>query len=248
MPAFGYVGAQIGDDEPHEGFKVFVVNRGTRFEGKVALGDTRVVFHMGTSRIGRYNNRFHSVMFDSVRDDGARVSLQGMADTGEAAGSTCDRPRHGGRDFSTIDCVDPYEIWTVRFQVTHPDDPYNGVDQSRAAIVAAVAAFDPITTRVPGDDRRVLYTEVYRNGPQALNPTSPDATYRGCSREIYDGPIYLNNVGNPTEYWTDAFGRINASGEAPGLLRQEISASPRSSFIAFKFREDFCDATVRAPN
>ena len=248
MPPFGYVGAQIGDIEPHEGYKVFVVNRGSQFEDKFALGDTRVVFHMGTSRIGRYGNRFHSVMFDAVRPDGRRVSLQGMADTGGAAGSTCDRPRRGGRDFSTVGCDDPYEIWTVRFQVTHPDDPFDGVDRSRAAIVAAVAAFDPVTTRVPGDDQRVLYTEVYRNGAQALNPTSPEASYRGCSREIYDGPVYFNNAGHSTVYWTDAYGRIAPAGEAAGLLRQEISATPRSSFVAFKYRQDFCDPTVRAPN
>lgn len=156
--------------------------------------------------------------------------------------------RCGGRDFATVGCDDPYESWTGRFQVTHLDDQFSRIDQSRAAIVAAVAAFGPITTRVPGDDHRLLYTEVYRNGAQAQNPTSPEARYRGCSREIYDGPGYCNNTDQPTVYWTDAYRHINPAGEAPGLLRQEISASPQSSVVAFKYREDFCDPTVRAPH
>jgi hypothetical protein len=171
-----------------------------------------------------------------------------MADTGEAVGSTCDHPRRGGRDFSTVGCDDPYEIWSVRFQVIHPEDRYSGIDESRAGIVVAVASIDPITTRVPGDDRRLLYTEVYRNAVQATNPTSPNARYRGCSREMYDGPVYFNNDGKASVYWTDVYGLVHLSGEAPGLLRQEISASPKSGFEAFKYREDFCDPTVRAPN
>ncbi len=248
LPPFGHIGALVGDNEPHEGFKIFVVHQGAQSEGKRAPADSRVVFHMGTSGTGRYTTRLHSMMFDWRHPDGRRVSFQGMADTGDAVGSTCDSPRKGGRDFSTAGCDDPYEIWTARFRVMHPDDPYTALDQSRAAVALSVAAFDPITTRVPGDDRRVLYTEVYRNGPMASNPISPNARYRGCSREVYDGPVYFNNGGKPTVYWTDVYGRVARGGQAPGLLRQEISATPKSNFIAFKFRQDFCDATVRSPN
>lgn len=251
LPPFGYVAAQAGEQEPHEGFKVFVANAGTRSdEGKVAQADSRIVFHMGTSGIGRYATRLHSMMFDYRHADGRRVSLQGMADTGTAVGSTCDRPRRGGRDFSTVGCPDSYEIWTVRFLVMHPSDPYVGLDQSRAGLATSVAAFDPITTRVPGDDRRLLYTETYRNGATPNDPMSPLARYRGCDREAYDGPVYWNNARRPTTYYTDAYGRVqpSATALAPGLLKQEVSATPRSRVDAFKYRERFCHATVRAPN
>lgn len=247
LPPFGYVGSLIGDVEPHEGFKAFIVNAGDVYENRIAPANMRLVFHMGTSRLGRYTNRFHSMTYDYVSVDGRSAHVEGMGDTGEPVGSTCSSPRRGGRDFSTIGCGDPYEIWSFKFQVIHPDDPSTAQDQTRFTAGGAVAAFDPITTRDPSDDTRLVYTEQYRNGSQAADPLSPLAFNRGCKREAYIQPFW-NNGNRPTVYWTDPYGRVNPDGEAPGLLRQEISDTRKSTITLYKYFQAFCDATVRAPN
>lgn len=253
MPPFGYVGSVAGMAEPHEGFKVFVANQGDQIDAAGTMiaspADIRVVFHMGTARVGRYTNRFHSVIYDYVHQDGRALHLQGMADTGglAAVGATCDHPRKGGRDFSTIGCNDPYEIWAFKFQVIHPDDPLTAPDQTRATAGGAVAAFDPITTRDPADNTRLVYTEQYRNGPQAANPLSPLALYRGCRREAYATPNW-NNGGRPTVYWTDAYGLVNTAGEGTGLLRQEVTASAKSNGGVLKLVENLCGAGIWSPN
>ena len=252
MPPFGYVTAVAGQPtEPHEGFKVFIVHAGTRYEQKVAPADMRLVFHMGTSRIGRYGTRFHSMIFDYVARDGSGryAHVTGMADTTDRVGSTCVRPRSGGRDFSTVGCDDPYEIWSFRFQIVHPDDPPNlGEDQVRFTGAGSVAAFDPITTRDPSDSGRLIYTEQYRNGIAASDPLSPFAQFRGCQRESYMEATWNNANGRPTVYWTDAAGQVNRGGEAPGLIRQEVGVAPRGKIDVYKYRKDFCAPGVRAPN
>jgi hypothetical protein len=251
LPPFGYVTVVAGKaTEPHEGFKVFVVHAGATYEQKTAPADMRLVFHMGTARIGRYTNQFHSMMYDYVARDGSGRSahVQGLANTGVPVGSTCDTPRQAGRDFSTVGCHDPYEIWNYGFQIIHPDDPYTGVDQVRFTAAGAVAAFDPITTRDPADNGRLLYTEQYRNGPAAADPLSANARYRGCDREAYIQPYWNNPQGRQAVYWTDANGLVNPAGEAPGMLRQEVSVSPKSSIEAYKYRQGFCHPTVHAPN
>jgi hypothetical protein len=191
------------------------------------------------------------MMYDYVARDGSGRSahIMGMADTSDRVGSTCLQPRSGGRDFSSIGCFDPYEIWSFRLQIVHPDDPpFLGDDQVRFTATGSVAVFDPVTTRDPSDSGRLIYTEQYRNGPSASNPLSPLARFRGCERESYVEATWNNSNGRPIVYWTDAYGRVNAAGEAPGLIRQEVSVAPKSKIDVFKYRRDFCDDTVRAPN
>jgi hypothetical protein len=249
MPAFGYAAALMGMAEPHAGFKVFIINQGTIFEGKTALAHHRVVFHMGTSGVKRYTERHHSIEYDYVANDGTgrEAHVYGMADTGAAVGSTCDRPRQGGRDFSTIGCPDSYEIWTFRFDIIHPDDPFTGVMEVRLHMGGAVAAFDPVTTRDPADNTRLVYTQDYRSPGSGIDPLSPNARYQGCARELYGGPNYWNNAARPTIYYTDVHGHVVA-GPGPGVIRQEVSASKSTSNEVFKYRQDFCGNGIHAPN
>jgi hypothetical protein len=249
MPAFGYAAAQMGMVEPHEGFKVFVINQGDEYEGKVAPADYRLVFHMGTSGVKRYTQQHHSFEYDYVSHDGSgrEAHVTGMADTGAAVGSTCDVPRKGGRDFSTIGCDDPYEIWSFAFDIVHPSDPYSDIMHVRLHLGGAVAAFDPVTTRDPADNARLVYTQRYRDPASTTDPLSPGSAYLGCQREVYAGPNYWSNQGKPTVYYTDAMGHVQP-GPGPGLIRQEVSAATSASNEFFKYRQDFCSGGIRPPN
>jgi hypothetical protein len=229
LPAFGYVNAVAGHPEPHTGFKVWFVNAGeiveTNVPDKAAPYSARLVFHMGTGGVGRYVTRHHSIEYDYVDAQGRSAHVQGLADTGPAElnGTVCDSPRKGHKDFETLGCdfSSPYEIWNfTRFSVIHPADPFDGIDHVRFAAIPSVALFDPITTRDPADDARLLYTDDAKPVFAALAP------FLGCKREAYFGPLHWwNDVARPEAaavYLTDAWGRIGA-----GPIRQEVSMTPR---------------------
>jgi hypothetical protein len=248
MPPFGYAAAQMGMHEPHEGYKVFVINKGTHFENSTAQADYRIVFHMGTSGVGRYTQEFHSVQYDYVAGDGTGryAHIYGLADTGAKVGSTCSVPRQGGRDFSTIGCNDSYEIWTFDFSLKYPGE-YTDAMHVRTYMSGSVAAFDPITTRDPADNSRLVYTQDYRLPQLGIDPLSTNASFLGCKREAYGGPNYWNNRGKATVYYTDVYGNIQP-GPGPGLIRQETSAVTSNTNELFKYRQDFCGNGIHTPN
>lgn len=235
MPAFGYVSALADKAEPHVGFKVFMGNPAQT--GSFAY---RLVFHMGTSGVGRYTEQFHSAEWDYIGRLG-EFHIQGLADTGTAVGSTCDNPRTSGRDFSTVDCADSYEIWSFSLAVHDPADPFKAPLQSRYWLNGAVAAFDPVTTRDPADDTRLLYTQDYR--APGVDPLSPLADYRGCKREAYGGPGYARNAGKPTVYRTDVYGVVTPNGPLTQLV-----AAVAGEHKGPKVEEWFCAGEVKAPN
>lgn len=231
LPAFGYLGELAGDDEPHAGFKVFVANAGTvNDEGRRAIHNTRMVFHMGTGGVKRYVARHHSLMFDMTAGDGSGryVHVQGMADTG-GVGSICANPRQGRTVMVTTGCqtTSNYEIWEGTLKIG-----------DKVTVIGSFAAFDPILAMDPADLSRVVYTkDVVGGGP-----------YYGCNRESYHGPIYWYNRGGATTYQTNVFGAITAGGP----LKQEISASStdfskqpaynatNDGLTQFKFRKSQC--------
>ncbi|MCL4295980.1 MAG: hypothetical protein KJ077_09645 [Anaerolineae bacterium] len=212
LPAFGYIGALAGMNEPHEGFKVFVTNAGFKNdEGRTALDSSRVVAHMGTGGTGRYTERHHSLEVDLV-GRGREFHIQQMADTG-AAGSICKR---AGRDFLTLGCKvsSLYEIWNFKLSVG-----------GKLGGAVATAAFDPILVRDPNDNNRKVYTlDVY--GKQFFG-----GQYHGCVRESYHGPFFWYNGGGSTTFKTDAFGKLNSNGP----LTQMVSAH---SFTNYKASAD----------
>jgi hypothetical protein len=258
MPPFGYAAATMGMTEPHAGFKVFVLNAGDSGEaGNLAQLDALVVFHMGTGGVARYTQEFHSFQLDLADRGGSASSahVTGMTDTGPTSqnGSTCDNPRRGAKDFSTLGCPDSYEIWNfTKFQVIHPSDPFTGIDQTRFGMVPSFAAFDPITTRDPADNTRLVYTEDVRQNPGNLigiSATSPDAYFQGCRREFYAGPFYFHNAGQATVYYTDAMGLVSPNGpDAQHPIMQQVSATTASLTSSFKKRTDYCGNTIRPPN
>jgi hypothetical protein len=202
LPPFGYIGTLAGDNEPHEGFKVFVANRGVvNGEGRVAKTSTRIVAHMGTGGPKRFSTARHSFMFDLVAPDGHYAHVQGMADTG-GVGSICAKPREGktvvivkglGCDLESL-----YEIWAFTLNIG-----------DKLTVIASTAVFDPITLFNPANPTQLLLTS-----------TSYPGDYHGCNREAYFGPVYWRNASGPTVYQTNAYGNLMAGGP----LRQEISA------------------------
>lgn len=209
LPPFGYAAEAAGLTEPHEGYKIAVINVGAaNDEGGVASNSTRVVVHTGTGGAGRFDTEFHSAMFDLVSSDGHYVHLQGMADTG-GVGSICADPRQG-KTVVTLpgtgcDITSLYEIWNMQFSVKVNGD-------ARVTAIFAPAVFDPITIMNPNDlpGHRVTYyaTNYFSNGP-----------FFGCNREEYSGPVYWYNASGPTLYSTDAYGNVMAG----GLLLQQVS-------------------------
>jgi hypothetical protein len=240
LPPFGYAAAHMGMIEPHEGFKVAVINAGDTQDGSTAHADYRVVLHMGTSGIGRYTQQFHSVQYDYVAEDGSGRSFHifVMGDTGNGTGSTCTTPRDGGKDFSTVGCNDPYEIWnSVSVGIIDPSDPYAGPLQQRLYATFSLAVFDPITTRDPANPTRVLRSADYYG----------TGSFQGCKREMYGGPNYFANANHPTSYWTDAHGHVVPAG-TPGAIQQFVAAVRNGQNDLFKLRRDTCDPTLHGPN
>lgn len=251
MPPFGYVDKLAGMNTPHEGFKVFVLNRGTYTQdGRNVRDDHLMHFHMGTAVVGRYTAQFHEFSY-AYRGDRGEFRVTGLADTGrvEQVGSTCDSPRRGGRDFSTIGCNDPYEIWNnVHFSIIHPDDPYQDPMHVRLYVSGSVAAFDPVTTRDPADSSRLVYTMAYRQPGENVDPLSSQSWYRGCNREGYFGPHFSNNTGRDTTYWTDVYGRVQSGAATGGLIQQQVNMNNNTDNTIYKWAEDFCSQHIHAPN
>lgn len=265
MPAFGYVGAVGGFNEPHVGFKVFNFECGEPGDQGPNRIASRFVMHMGSSGTARYTMAFHSIEYDAAACDGSwEVHLKGMADFGSTVpiGSICDNPRQGGRDFSTLGCVsqgkpeDAYEIWGGHFSVRRPGE-FDELFQSRVYVQLVPALFDPITTVNPNDLSQVLYTvdTVY---PGQFDPLSQQSPFRGCRMETYQGPLSINNRSRPTRYITDVFGVIQSDAIEgdPGTLVQYVSAvrvdgaaaNASQNGTQFKKVFDFCSPFLHAPN
>ncbi len=239
MPPFGYIGAQMNPpmDEAHAGFKVFVTNKGvTNDEGRTALNSSRVVAHMGTGGVKRFDEQFHSLIFDLVADDGHYAHVQGMADTGQA-GSICDRTHNDQQGRTVVvmpgggcDLKDSlYEIWLFKLRIG-----------DKMMVLVSTAVFDPITVMNPADHTQLIYTtDAFASRANEAPFTPP---LNGCNRESYHGPVYWYNSGGATTYNTDGMGMIMEG--AP--LLQEISAHSDIGIMMnqdqkqMKFRVDYC--------
>lgn len=206
LPAFGYINAVAGapHDEAHEGFKVFVANRGTvNDEGRRMKGHSRVVAHMGTGGVARFVRPHHSLEM-TLRKGAYRVHVQGMADTA-LAGSICERDAGAGigRTVVTVpgtgcDVGSLYEIWQFVLPIRFPD----GTEIVRAH--ASTAVFDPITVMNPADRAQLVRTS------DVLPQWGEN---HGCDREAYHGPVYwYHRNGSTTTYRTDGFGVIRPDG------------------------------------
>ena len=244
LPAFGYINAAAGapHDEAHEGFKVFVANRGTvNDEGRRMKAHSRVVAHMGTGGVARFVRPHHSLEM-TLRKGAYRVHVHGMADTG-LAGSICERDAGGGigRTVVTVpgtgcDVGSLYEIWQFVLPIRFPD----GTEIVRAH--ASTAVFDPITVMNPADRAQLVRTSdvLPQWGEQ-----------HGCDREAYHGPVYwYHRLGSTTTYRTDAFGVIRPDGALEQTVSRHdaIGIPLTADQTQFKLRRSACAAGLGAKN
>ncbi len=234
---FGYIANQIGMDEPHVGFKCFVGNAGTRNdEGRNALHDSYFCFHMGTGGPARFGARFHSMDFKMITNDGRKMFVQGMADTGNV-GTICNNPRNA-RTVMGFGCkVDSsYEIWENTLRIKNQGNTIG-------VAIASTAVFDPITVMDPNNITRSVFTWSDEAKANIFKFNDDRSYYRGCNRESYHGPAMWYNSNGSTVYYTDAYGNVSSS----GVLKQEISKSGYKDFVAtndglsqFKFAKSYC--------
>lgn len=256
---FGYAARRMtsaeepnGHAEAHEGYKVFVVNKGeVNDEGRTSLIDSRIVAHMGTSAPRRFVLRHHSVDVDVIDSVGKSVSVRVMGDTGpsvtapsEDAGCT-QRPEGGSKAVMTLqaNCKQaPYEIWAFRVEL--------GVAQ----VNVATSAFDPITARDSANPTRLLY--IWDAAVDAIVPfpANPRNQFRGCDRESYAGPLYWYNPKGPTTFTTDAMGQMVAASD-PKAIHQYVSQHDTIEFKAtadglsqFKQRRQTCGPSLGLKN
>ena len=205
LPAFGYIGLQAGDSEPHTGFKVAVQNHGSVNEdGRTIAHDSRLVFHMGTSGPARFTTRYHSLQFDFKEVGGTHEAhVMGMADTSNA-GSICQDRQAFPKTVMVLPNLchtdSPYEIWTTRLRLA------DGPNGARFEVNSAWGVFDPFTIMDPADPTRSLLMKDYY--PQyTQNPV-------GAKRELYACPCYYANGsgGSLFTFRTDAYGVESANG------------------------------------
>jgi len=219
---FGYIGRRHGHEEPHEGFKVFIINIGDTSEGSYSLVASRSIFHMGTGGPARFTTRHHSGDLRMRRPDAGYVAyVKGMFDTG-GTGVVCN-PRKAPPVKDVVALGQPcklnstYEIWTGFFTVYSP----TGVPKYRGIVTPAV--FDPITVFNPANPGETVYIWDSRVNAILNFPGNSRTGYRGVKRESYATVGNINNAGGPTTYYTDPMGNpTNASD--PNALVQTISA------------------------
>lgn len=203
---FGFIGRRMDHGEVHEGFKVFVANRGDRnAEGRESLVDSRIVMHMGTGGPRRFTMPHHSLEMRVIRGDGVTAFVQGMSDSTNLE-NICASPRAGGKTVMMLDPACPvnslYEIWSNALVVQ-----YRGRVVFRGGVSTAV--FDPITAFDPANPTRLLY--MWDPAMQVINNHRDDwSGVRGCDREAYHGLGSLYNGSyldtGRTTFYTDALG------------------------------------------
>jgi hypothetical protein len=249
---FGYIGRRHpmpgepnGHEEAHEGFKVFIANRGdVNDEGRVNRVYSRSVFHMGTGGPRRFNMPHHSAEIRLVHPEfGLKAFTQLMMNTG-GVGAVCD-PRVQAPVKDVIQLNSPcklnsgYEIWSTQASVMA-----NGREVYRS--FATPAVFDPISIFNPANPTELVYAWDARVAAIKTFPDDDWSGNRGCDRESYAQPGYWYNGNGQTVYYTDAMGQPLAASD-PLALRQEISASnsvgspaTTDGLFQFKMRKGFC--------
>jgi hypothetical protein len=206
MPAFGPIGTFAGDNEPHNGFKVFLTNDDGH--GLAWM----MVLHQGSGSPKRGTVRFHSLELWLFRNRDRRLiaHTRVMADFGREVPNCGGRlPRGGWRLIPAPSCGSAKEEWTPALNV-------GGALRAKPAFLIQ----NPITQFDPLDPSRLAF-----NKPSACGRADPGGWRSHCKgdRRVVLHPEWrVRNRGPAGAFRTDAYGRRAATG-----LLQRISRRVR---------------------
>ena len=205
LPAFGPIGRYANSDEPHAGFKVFVVN-----DDRKGLS-WMVVLHQGSGSPRRGTVRFHSLETWLFRGRRLLAHTRVMADFG-AAVANCSGARVRARMRLLPDpgCASVYEEWATAVDV-------GGAFRARPAFAIdnAITQFDPAAPD------RIVFNKPLACGP--MDPAGWDSYCKGDKRTVLRPRWVVSNRGR-SRFRTDARGRRASEG-----LLQVVARRPRIS-------------------
>jgi hypothetical protein len=204
MPAFGPIGAYAGDDEPHNGFKVFLTNDDGH--GLAWM----MVLHQGSGSPKRGTVRFHSLELWIFRNRDRRLvaHTRVMADFGrELPNCGRARPKGGWRLLPDPGCGSGYEEWTPALNV-------GGALRARPGF----GIQNPITQFDPADPSRVAFNKSRVCGPS--DPAGWDSRCKGDKRVVLHPRWRVRNSGGSSAFRTDAYGRRAAAGLLQRVTRR----------------------------
>ncbi|MFN8635246.1 MAG: hypothetical protein U0893_15455 [Chloroflexota bacterium] len=231
--AFGWVDRLAGHDEPHVGFKVFVVpddGHGLAY---------RIVLHQGTGHGQRALIQFHEVQF-AVADARTGALLAdtvalanfgpGQANclphsplqtlpatshqsTGAAGAAAAQAPPN--RSVPTVDCAaeTPYETWRMAYAIARPSSSLptaNGQTAENAQpVFSSSLTFeidDPSTVFDPADPERLVYLCAVRPSRQCDDPAGTQTAWKGTRRGLVAPLLAIANGSGPERFSTDPYG------------------------------------------
>ena len=204
-PAFGPIGAYASSDEPHAGFKVFVVN-----DDRKGLA-WMVVLHQGSGSPRRGTVRFHSLELWLFRRHGGRLLAHTrlMADFGEAIPNCPGAPlARRMRLLPDPNCKSVYEEWDTELDVGGALRGSPGF-----AIDNAITQFDP------ADPERIVFNKPFACGPH--DPAGWDSYCKGDRRTVFH-PRWVVRNGGRSRFRTDAYGH-----RATACFLQVVARRPR---------------------
>jgi hypothetical protein len=207
MPAFGWVAAKMAMQEPHHGFKVFVVNHDGR--GKAFM----VLLHQGSGGARRAGVSHHTLEVWIV-DRKTRelvASTHTMADFGQFI-PNCEgqQGRSPMRLIPAVGtgCDSTYESWIARLSVG-------------GKLKSPGIAFDienPTTRVDPADLSKTIFNDLSVCGP---DPAAVESSCTGDRRLLLHPRWKIKNTG-PSVFYTDVMGDRYSPRPFAGSIRQFV--------------------------
>lgn len=245
-------GEPDGHLEAHEGYKVFVANKGdTNDEGRVNRTWTLASFHMGSYRPGRFNTQHHSGSLASRHDwtgePEMRLKFHLLLDTG-GIGIVCDdRATQPVKDVIQINAPckvqSPYEIWSATQTIREA-----GASQEIARVFQTPAVFDSVSVFNPLNPTELVLAWDPRVADSKVFPNDW-SHHKGMVRETYAQNPYFYTGNRTTDiYWTDPMGLVVPSTD-PNAIQQyvqhglnrvgETGVKSTADNVQFKMKVDY---------
>jgi hypothetical protein len=246
-------GEPNGHMEPHNGYKIHVVNIGDmNEEGRTNRNATTSMPHMGTGGPARFSVSRHSVSIADFHENGIHhTAVHAMFETGTTGNSVCEprvnAPTKDGlivNSASGCKMDSPYEIWGMVVKILRQ----NGTDVLWKFVTPAV--FDPITVHNKANPSELVFAWDPRVAQYKSFPNDWSG-HRGCAREGYSQVGYHFNGNDPSEnYLLDV--RTNRVVDVASAFTTRLvvgrsnsgggSGVPFSSnILQYKQRRDHCD-------